>query len=78
MTPDEQEKLARKRFMLLSVTRFASVAFVMLGIANLGGQLFPLVMPYLGYALLVIGVLEFFMIPIMLKKIWARQDATRG
>lgn len=78
MNSDEREALAKKRFMLLSAMRFASVIFVMLGIANVGGRLLPDAAPWLGYGLLLVGALDFFLIPVLLKKTWAKQDANKG
>lgn len=78
MNSDEREALAKKRFMLLGAMRFTSVIFVMLGIANIGGRLFPDAAPFLGYGFLLVGALDFFLIPILLKKAWARQDADKG
>lgn len=78
MTSEEREALARNRFFLLSSMRFGSVIFVMMGIANIGGRLFPDAAPYLGYGFLLIGALDFFLIPILLKKSWAKQDANKG
>jgi hypothetical protein len=78
MNSDEREALAKKRFILLSAMRFASVIFVMMGIANVGGRLFPDAAPYLGYGFLLVGALDFFLIPLLLKKAWAKQDADKG
>lgn len=78
MNSEKREALAKQRFILLSAMRFASVAFVMLGIANVGGRLLPDAAPYLGYGLLPVGALDFFLIPVLLKKAWAKQDANKG
>jgi hypothetical protein len=78
MNSDEREALAKKRFFLLSAMRFGAVLFVMLAVANVGGKIFPDATPYLGYGLLLIAALDFFLVPIMLKKAWAKQDAGRG
>ncbi|MGL5837222.1 MAG: hypothetical protein ACRCY3_01830 [Sphingorhabdus sp.] len=75
MTGDEREALAKKRFFLLSAMRFASIVFVMLGIANIGGRFVPEASPTLGYGFLIIGTIHFFLMPSTMKKIWARQDA---
>lgn len=77
MNSDDREALAKKRFFLLSAMRFASVIFVMMGIANVGGRLFPEAAPYLGYGFLFVGALDFFLIPLLLKKAWAKQDAQK-
>jgi hypothetical protein len=78
MTSDEREQLAKQRFFLLSAMRFPSLIFVALGVANVGGRLFPEWSPYLGYLFLIIAMVEFFYVPVMLKKAWARQDAEIG
>lgn len=75
MNGDEREKQAKQRFFVLSAMRFVAVILVMIGMANIAGRLLPDVAPYLGYALLVVGVLDFFAAPIILKKNWAKQDA---
>ncbi len=75
MNSDEHEKLAKRRFFVLSAMRFAAVILVMIGMANIAGRLLSDVAPYLGYALLVVGALDFFAAPIILKKAWAKQDA---
>lgn len=77
MNSEEREAQAKKRFFLLTAMRFASVVFVMLGIANVGGRLFPDAAPYLGYGFLLVGALDFFLIPTVLKKAWAKQDANK-
>ena len=78
MNSDEREELAKKRFILLSMMRFASVIFVMLGIANVGGRLFPDVAPYLGYGFLLVGaeMPEDLAVPCV--RPWAKQDANKG
>jgi hypothetical protein len=78
MNSEDREQLAKKRFFLLSAMRFTSLIFVALGVANVGGRLFPEATPYLGYAFLIIAMLDFFMVPVLLKKAWAKQDAEKG
>jgi hypothetical protein len=75
MNSDEREALAKQRFFLLSAMRFVAVILVMLGMANIAGRLLADFAPYLGYVLLVIGALDFFIAPVVLKKAWAKQDA---
>jgi F0F1-type ATP synthase assembly protein I len=75
MNSDERERLAKQRFFLLSAMRFVSVILVMAGIANIAGRLFPDATPYLGYGFLLIGLIEFFLMPVVLKKAWTKQDA---
>jgi hypothetical protein len=78
MNSEEREALAKKRFFLLSAMRFTSLIFVALGVGNVGGRLFPEASPYLGYGFLIIAMLDFFLIPVILKKAWAKQDAEKG
>lgn len=64
------EELAKKRFMILNLVRFSALAFIFAGAANIGGKLLPDLTPTLGYVLLVIGAIDFFLAPVMLKRIW--------
>jgi hypothetical protein len=68
------EDRAKQRFLVMQLTRLAGLATVMLGIANVGGKLLPGLSPYLGYGLLIIGAVDFFLVPIMLKRAWQKQD----
>jgi hypothetical protein len=78
MNSDEREALAKQRFFVLSAMRFTSLIFVAAGVANVGGRLFPEASPYLGFAFLIIAMLDFFLVPVVLKKAWAKQDAEKG
>jgi hypothetical protein len=78
MNSDAREQLAKRRFMMLNLARFADLAVVMAGIANMGGKFLPTLSPYLGSVLLIIGAAGFFLIPVMLKKAWARHDADQA
>ena len=64
------EELAKKRFMILNLVRFSALAFIFAGAANIGGKLMPELMPVLGYVLLVIGATDFFLAPVLLKRLW--------
>lgn len=64
------EELAKKRFMILNLVRFSALAFIFAGAANIGGKLLPELMPVLGYVLLVIGATDFFLAPVLLKRMW--------
>ncbi|MEE9432966.1 MAG: hypothetical protein V3V15_01850 [Sphingorhabdus sp.] len=73
MTPVEKEQRAFGRFQILNISRFVAVGFVMAGAANIVGKFMPEYSPILGYTLLVIGVVDFFLMPVALKKMWAQQ-----
>jgi hypothetical protein len=64
------EELAKKRFMILNLVRFSALAFIFAGAANIGGKLLPELTPTLGYVLLVIGAIDFFLAPVLLKRMW--------
>ncbi len=68
------EEQAKTRFMLLNLVRLIAIAMVFAGIANIGGKLWPAFTPVLGYALLAIGAADFFLAPVLLKKLWNKQD----
>ena len=50
----------------------------MMGLAISAGRLFPDFPPLLGYLFLILGMIEFFLMPILLKKSWNREDAGQG
>jgi hypothetical protein len=68
------EEQAKQRFLVLQAMRLVALLQVMLGAANIGGKLLPALTPYLGYALLTFGAAEFFLLPMVLKRIWAKTD----
>lgn len=78
MSPDEREAQAMKRFNILNLSRFAAVGFVIFGAVVISGNLFPNAPSALGYTLFIIGVIDFFMMPFVLRKIWAQNDAHDG
>ena len=69
---DSQEKLARQRFMLLQLIRLGGAAMAMIGAVIISGRWID--MPMLGYALLVIGAVEFFVLPNLIAKGWRTPD----
>ena len=69
---DEAEELARTRFMKLQLIRLGGVAMAMLGAVIISGRLIDL--PELGYVLLVLGALEFFLLPNLVAKNWRSPD----
>jgi hypothetical protein len=72
---NEAEELARKRFMILNLVRLGSIALVVVAMANIAGKLLPSLSPALGYVLLIFGAIDFFMAPVLLKRIWRTPDA---
>lgn len=78
MNSEEREEQARKRFIILNILRFSGAIVVMMGLAISAGRLFPDFPPLLGYLFLILGMIEFFLMPILLKKSWNREDAGQG
>lgn len=63
---------ARARYLVISLVRLASAAQVLLGMAIIGGRLG---LPYaVGAALVLAGVLEFFLVPRLLVRRWRSPD----
>lgn len=72
---NDSDEMARKRFAILNLIRFVSIGFVFAGAANIGGKLLPGLSPALGYVLLIVGALDFFLAPALLKRGWRNPDA---
>jgi hypothetical protein len=70
----EQEEQARQRLMLLNVTRLFGLLLVMGGAANIVGKWLPGLSPGLGYVMLVLGAADFFITPVLLKRMWQNDD----
>jgi Na+/melibiose symporter-like transporter len=73
MNSDEREAKARQRFIVLNLTRFLSVFLVLLGVAIISGRLLR-GLEAVGYIFMIFGVAEFFLLPVLLKKMWQKQD----
>lgn len=78
MNNEEREEQARKRFIILNILRLSGAIVVMIGLAISAGRLFPDFPPLLGYLFVILGMIEFFLMPILLKKSWNRDDAGQG
>ncbi len=68
------EELAKERFMRLNLTRLIGLLSVMAAAANIAGKLLPSLSPWLGYILLINGAVDFFLLPVLLKAKWRKQD----
>ena len=71
---NSDETLAKRRFMILNLVRLVAIGIVVAGIANLGGKFLPDMTPWLGYILLVIGAVDYFVAPAFLKRQWRTPD----
>lgn len=78
MNSEEREMQARQRFIILNLLRFSGAIIVMMGLSISAGRLVPDFPPLLGYLLLILGMIEFFLLPVLLKKSWNKKDAGQG
>jgi hypothetical protein len=70
---EAEDARARNRFIVMNVARFGGIAMVMLGMAIIQ-RVIDLPWP-VGAVLAVVGMIDFFAVPILLAKSWKRQDA---
>ncbi len=70
----EEERIARGRFMIINLVRLAAVAIAFVGAANIGGHLLPEYAPLLGQILFVMAAIDFFLAPVVLKRMWRAKD----
>lgn len=68
------EDAAKQRFILLNLLRLIALMIVLAGVANISGRLLPDLSPVLGYVLLVVGAIDFFAAPVLLKRAWRDRD----
>lgn len=71
-TNDANEAKAKGRFIAISAMRFAGVAMIMLGIAVL--QRMVTLPEWTAYLLIVLGVVETFVMPQILARLWRTND----
>ena len=64
------EDIAKRRFMILSMIRLASVIMAFVGAANIAGKLLPGLSPYFGYILIAIAAFDFFFVTRVLIRRW--------
>ncbi|BBC74200.1 conserved hypothetical protein [Altererythrobacter sp. B11] len=68
MADPVSEKIARNRWLVISLLRMAGVAVVVIGLLVVSGTI-PLP-PAAGYVLLAIGLLDTFLVPQLLARKW--------
>lgn len=66
----EDERIARGRFMIINFVRLAAIGIAFVGAANIGGHLLPEYAPLLGQCLIAVAAIDFFLAPVLLKRIW--------
>ncbi len=70
---DQDETRARRRYMIMNVARLGGVALLMFGIAITQGVVD---LPFaLGAVIGVIGFADFFVLPLVLARVWKSQNS---
>ncbi len=64
------EDKAKQQFMMLNLVRFVGLAFVILGVAMISGKILGPDGTIPGTILVILGAIEFFVAPVILKKMW--------
>ena len=70
----DEERIARGRFMVINLVRLTAIGIAFAGAANIGGHLLPEYAPLLGQCLMAIAAIDFFLAPVLLKKMWRAKD----
>lgn len=70
----EEERIARGRFMIINLVRLMASGIAFAGAANIGGHLLPEYAPLLGQSLMAIAAIDFFLAPIVLKRMWRTKE----
>jgi hypothetical protein len=68
LSPEEEAK-AKQRFMVINALRMGGVLMVLIAIAIVNGAID--VQPEVGYGLAVLGMVEVFVIPQVLARMWS-------
>lgn len=63
-----------RRFNILNLSRMAAIGFIIFGAVLISDRFLPDAPPALGYTVFVIGVIDFFLMPFVLRKYWAQKD----
>jgi hypothetical protein len=73
MSNSEKDAQAMRRFTMLNIVRSVSAALVMLGVAIISGSILP-GFEFVGYGFVILGAVEFFLMPVILKRMWNMRD----
>ena len=68
------EDKARQQFLMLNLVRFVGLAFVILGVTMISGKILGTDGMVPGTILVILGAIEFFVLPVVLKKMWRKPD----
>ncbi len=66
------EEQAKQRFMILNLVRLVSIGIMAIGVAIIAGKID--VPEAVGYILLVVGLIDYFIMPVIMKRAWKKSD----
>ena len=69
--PPVDDATARNRFLVISLMRFMGVAMILFAILVLNGVV--VLPPWTAWVLIVLGVLETFLVPTLLARLWSSE-----
>ncbi len=72
MSSQDEEALARNRFIVIGAMRAGGVAMIMFGLAVV--QRLISLPEWIGFVLIVFGMFETFVVPTLLSRIWSTND----
>lgn len=70
------EELAKKRFLTIQAARLAGVVIILIGLTIVAGVI-P-ISEYIGYVLVVIGLIETLIMPVILARKWSSRNMNRN
>lgn len=78
MNSEEREEQARKRFIILNILRLSGAIVVIPALPSALGACSRIFHLCSVTCFVILGMIEFFLMPILLKKSWNRDDAGQG
>lgn len=72
---DEEEAKARQRFLVLGLVRLSGAVLIATGLAVISKGFLDLPIP-VGYIFLVLGIVDFIILPLVLAKRWKSPPVT--
>lgn len=75
MSSKADDERAKKRFLTIQAVRLGGVITILIGL-TIVGEVIP-VHEYIGYALVLIGLVETMVLPVILAKKWSTRNADK-
>jgi hypothetical protein len=68
------EQEAKRRFLMLNLFRFVSLVVALFGIYVFQTEMLGPELNWVGIVFAVLGIAEFFLLPVIAKKFWNKRD----